>query len=107
MFALVIPGLILLRGLYLSQYYIIDQDLAPVEALKKSFEQSKPHAGYIWGTIGVGAVFGILTVGIGQIAVVGTILSLAVGLIYLFGPALRYGEIAKDIPVELDTKLEV
>ena len=96
--ALLIPGLILIRGFYLAQFYLIDNKLKPIEALKKSFQNSKPHAGYIWGTIAVEIVISIIGSPLGKIPVLGFFLTLAIGTIYLFGPALRYGEIAKNLP---------
>jgi len=89
----IIPGLILIRGLTLSAYYLIDKNLGPTDALKQSFAESKHHAGYIWGTIGVGIVFSMLSSSVGRIPVAGYIFAILVAMIYLFGPALRYKEI--------------
>ena len=96
--ALIIPGIILIRGLYLAQYHMIDQNLSPIEAIKKSYRTSQPHAGYIWGTIGVGIVFSLIGSTLGQIPVIGYIISLAASLPYYFGAALRYNEI-KQLPI--------
>jgi uncharacterized membrane protein len=97
--AFIIPGLILLRALYLAPYFLIDQKLGPIEALKASYEASKPNAGYIWGVIGVIMVFGIFGSIVGKMPIVGPLLSLATGLLYAFAPALRYREIIKTLPI--------
>jgi len=89
----IVPGLILIRGFMLSAYYLIDKNLEPVAALKQCFAESKHHAGYIWGTLGVGIVFNMLSSSVGRIPVAGYILAILVTMIYLFGPALRYKEI--------------
>lgn len=99
----IIPGLILYRGFYLAQYYVIDQQLEPFEALRKSWADSKPNAGYIWGTIGVQTLIGIVASGIGSIPVAGQILSLAIGYIYWYAPAIRYSEIARNYVVPVET----
>ncbi len=100
--ALIIPGLILVRGFCLAPYYVIDQKLSPVEALRKSYADSKPNAGYIWGVIGVGLLFGIVSSALGYIPVIGYVVGMVVGLVYLFAPAFRYGEITKNQVVRLD-----
>ena len=99
--ALIIPGLILIRGFYLAPYYIVEQNIGPVEALKKCFADSKPNAGYIWGVIGVTIGFAAMSSFVGRVPVAGYMLSLLVGLVYLFAPVLRYTEIAKNLPIRL------
>ncbi|HEX8182344.1 MAG TPA: hypothetical protein VF575_01965 [Candidatus Saccharimonadales bacterium] len=96
--AFIIPGLILLRGFYLSMYYVVDRNLGPVDALKQSYNDSKPHAGYIWGLIGVALIIAFLSSGLDEIPVVGYVLSLAFGYIYSFAPAIRYNEITSAAP---------
>ncbi len=101
--ALLIPGLILLRGLYLAQYYQIDQKMAPMAALQTSYEASKSQAGYIWGTIGILIVFRTLAFVVSSIPLIGYLLSIIVGLLYMYGPALRYVEITASLPVKMNT----
>lgn len=86
----IIPGLILLRGLVLSPYYLMDHKIGAIDAMKLSFNESKPHAGYIWSMIGVGTLIGLASGIIGAIPLIGYIAGIVVGLVYLFGPALRY-----------------
>lgn len=91
----IVPGLFLIRSYYLTQFYVIDQKLGPIKALKKARSDSKPNAGYIWGTIGVLILFSLLSSTLVWIPVIGNVLSLIVGLLYAFAPAMRYDEIKK------------
>lgn len=93
--ALIIPGLLLIRGFFLAPYYVVDQNLGPIEALKKSYADSVPVSAWIWGLIGVQTVFGIIASLLGKISAVGPILSIAASYIYVFAPAIRYAEITK------------
>jgi len=97
--ALIVPGLILIRGFYLAQYYIVDEEIGMVDALKKSFNDSKPNAGWIWGTIGVTVVFGALGSILGKLPVAGYLLSLLTGYVYVFAPAIRYAEVTRNLKV--------
>jgi hypothetical protein len=98
-FALIVPGLILARGFYLAQYYVVDDKIDMVDALRKSFNDSRPNAGWIWGLIGVTVIFGVLGSLLGRLPVAGYLLSLITSYIYIFAPAIRYAEIAKDFKV--------
>lgn len=89
----IIPGLIIIRGILLSMYYLIDKNLRPLEALKQSYTESKHHAGYIWGIIGVGVVLNTTSSLVGRIPVVGYLLAITLSLPYIFLPVLRYKEI--------------
>lgn len=98
--AFIIPGLILLRGLLLAYFYMIDKNLTVTAALKQSFAASKPHAGYIWGIIGVSFLFSLVSFSLGRLPIVGPLLSLGISSIFMFAPALRYSE----IELKLDPK---
>lgn len=91
----IIPGLILIRGFLLAPYYLVDKKLGPIEALKTSFAESKPHAGWLWGVLGVMLVFALASTLVGKLPVVGYLLSIIVSYIYIFAPAIRYKEIAR------------
>jgi uncharacterized membrane protein len=95
--ALIIPGFFTIRGVYLSQYFLIDRKIDPSTAIRESFKASRPVSGYIWGTIGVMILFNFLGSSVSFIPVLGAILSIAVPLMYLFGPALRYTESVKEL----------
>lgn len=98
--ALIVPGLFLLRSFYLGEYYLVDKKLGAVESLKHSRKDSLPNAGYIWGTIGVAILFGMLSNILGEIPVAGYLIAVAVVLLFAFGPALRYNEISKLTPAK-------
>lgn len=105
--ALVVPGLMFMRGLLLAQYYLIDTDLGIVGSMKQSYQDSKPVSAWIWGLIGV--IIGISLIGsvLARLPVVGQLLSLAVVYPYIFAPALRYMEVsgkASQVP-ELSSEL--
>lgn len=105
--ALIVPGLILIRGFFLAPYYVVDQKMGPIEALKASFQDSRPHAGWIWGVIGVEIAFGLAAFAVGLVPVLGTLISMAISYIYIFAPAIRYGEIAKRLKSPVATPTEV
>jgi hypothetical protein len=90
---IIIPGLIALRAFYLAPYYLVDQNMGPIQAMKQSARDSKPVSAWVWGVIGVTAVFSLVGGFFQHIPLVGVIVSSALSLIYLFGPVLRYGEI--------------
>lgn len=99
---LIVPGLIFLRRYVLGLYYIVDQDKTISEAMQLSADQSKPAAGYIWGSLGVVVAVG-LTIGLGGLvfqslpgvyAIISSLLSLST----LFVLALRYAEVAYSGP---------
>jgi hypothetical protein len=96
--ALIIPGFFAVRGAFLAQYYLMDKELGPSDALSRSIKESKPISGYLWGTIGVIFLFSFLGSTVSYIPVVGVLLNIAIPLIYAFGPALRYEEASKAVP---------
>lgn len=91
---LIVPALIILRRYFLAPFYMIERNLGILSAMDISSKQSKPAAGYIWGTIGVMVTFMMLASILSYVAIFGAILSSVVPLIYLFGPVLRYKEVA-------------
>lgn len=97
----IIPGLIILRGTYIASFYVIDGRMGPIEAIKASLKATAPVSGWIWGTIGVGFLIGIGAVLLSAIPYVGVLLGTAIGYIYAFAAAIRYGEIALDIKPEV------
>lgn len=91
---LVIPGLILLRAFYLTPYYVVEQKLSPMQAVRKSISETRPVSYWIWTLLGVTLVFVIAVFIVVDIPVVGPILGLSIPYVYAFAPALRYGEIS-------------
>lgn len=93
--AFIIPGLLLIRGFMLAPYYIVDQNMGPAQALRQSYRDSRSVSLYIWGIIGVTMVFALLGSILGIIPVFGSVISLAVGYIYVFAEPMRYVEVVR------------
>jgi len=89
----IVPGVIFMRRYFLAGYYMIDQDLGIIEAMKASALQSKQFSGSIYGIIGVYIVLAIAAGFLGIIPIFGTIAGLLIQFIYSFAPAVRYTEI--------------
>jgi hypothetical protein len=100
----IIPGLILARGFFLAPYYLIDKDMGPLEALKRSYIDTKPVTASVWGVIGVTFAFIFIGTILGSIPVVGAILGLGITYTYIFARPLRYGEIARGLSIPTKTK---
>lgn len=49
----IIPGLIILPRLSLAHYFLIDKNMGVMDAYKASWNETKGHAGKVWGIIGV------------------------------------------------------
>lgn len=92
---LIVPGLVVLNRYFLTPFYIVDQNLGLGPAMSASRADAEHAAGYIWGTVGVLVAFAILASIVSYIALIGVILSAFVALMYLFGPVLRYREVAQ------------
>lgn len=88
---LVVPGFFMIRRYYLVSYFVADQGLSPVQALKKCKEQSIKASGYVFGLLGVTLLLSLT----GIIPLIGGILSMVLGFLYGVAPALRYLEIKK------------
>jgi hypothetical protein len=96
---LIVPGAIVLRRYILTPYYIVDQNLSIRQAMGKSAKQTKPVAGFVWGTMGVIVVL-LLAITVissiffsipGATVIVSALLSPA----YFFILALRFNDIVK------------
>jgi hypothetical protein len=98
---LIIPGLVILRRYCLTTFYIVDQNLSIREAMSKSAAQTKPVAGYVWGTLGVVLVLtlavGLLSSLFDSIPGATVVLSSLLAPAYLFLLALRYVDITSHI----------
>jgi hypothetical protein len=92
---LIVPGLIVLRRYYLTPFYIIDRKLDIGAAMTAAHQETNLVAGFVWGTIGVVVAFAIVASILSVAGPVGVVAADFVALIYLFGPVLRYREIAK------------
>lgn len=93
----IVPGLILMRRYLMAPYYLIDQNLGIREAMQRSAADSSPVSWYIWGVYAVYIftylfclyVFSAIAASMYSVALASFISNL-----YVFAPALRYGEIA-------------
>ena len=60
MLLLIIPFFFVVPRLTLTPYFLIDNDLGPIEALKASWNETKGHSGKVWGIVGATLVFALL-----------------------------------------------
>ncbi len=82
---LVVPGVILALGLSLAQYYLVDQEMGPVEAMLASWDATKGHKGkiFLYGLAGFLVILaGTLACCVGICAALPT-LSVGTAIIYL------------------------
>lgn len=82
----IVPGLFVLKRYILAPYYLVDHTIGPLEAMRRSAEDSKRFGGAIWGLIGV-----TVLIGIASVIPFGGILQ----LLYYGAPAARYEEITR------------
>ncbi len=81
----IIPGIIVaIRG-SLGMYYVVDQQMGPIEAFKASWAATKGNSGKVWGIIGVAFLI-ILPV----FTIIGIVVTLYLGLMYSAAMALLY-----------------
>jgi uncharacterized membrane protein len=81
-----VPGIILALGIMLYGALIVDQDMAGIDAIKKSWEMTKGHKLniFLFGLIGIGVVIaGALACGIGMLLVSIPMGYIGVAYIYL------------------------
>jgi uncharacterized membrane protein len=101
---LIVPGFIMLRRYLLSGYYLVDQNLSIREAMRRSAASSKPAAGYIWGIVGVQALFSVGSAILGLLpGGIGAFVADAVILLVCFLPALRYVELRDNLQAPAHT----
>ncbi|MEO7097547.1 MAG: hypothetical protein ABI175_30075 [Polyangiales bacterium] len=85
MILLIVPGIIAALGLSLTQYYVIDREMGPMEALRASWDAMKGNKGRMFGFMW--AAFGIMLLGalaccMGTLAAAPTV-GVAMAIIYL------------------------
>ena len=78
----------MIRRYTLASYFLIDQNLGILEAMRRSSAATKGFSGAIWGLVGVQALIGAP----GWIPFIGPILSAGTAMLYGCAPALRYEE---------------
>jgi hypothetical protein len=82
---LIVPGVILGLGLFLSTLYVIDQNMGPIDAMKASWAATQGQKGHIFlfGLVALAMYFGgYIACGIGLLAVI-PILLVAHSILYL------------------------
>lgn len=77
---LIVPGILLIPRIYLTEYFIVDKDMGPVEAIKASMAITKGNTGKVWNIIGVGILFAILF-----ITIIG--IPFSIYLLFMYGAA--------------------
>jgi hypothetical protein len=89
----VVPGIILMLGTMIAQYYVVDQAMGPIEAIKTSWAATDGHKGalfvYWLASIAVG-LLGLLACCIGYLPAF-VVISLGMAIIYLRLAGLAQG----------------
>lgn len=88
---LIVPGLIMIRRYFLAPYVMVDKNTGILDSMRQSAALSKPYSGSVWGVIGVSVLLSVP----GVIPIIGSFISLALGVLYSVAPALRYEELKK------------
>lgn len=57
--AFIVPFFFVLPRVILAPYYLIDQDMDAIAALKASWDQTKGHSAKVWGIIGASIVMAL------------------------------------------------
>lgn len=94
---LIVPGLFMLKRYYLAPYYLLDQNLTALEAMRRSAADSRRYGGAIWGLLGVTLLIGIAGAILDIVPVLGWIASAILTVAYLCAPAVRYLQIKHDL----------
>jgi hypothetical protein len=81
----IVPGVFLIKRYLLAPYYLVDQNIGVLEAMKQSAAGSKRFSGAVWGLVGVQILVALSCI----IPIVGLILS----VMYMCAPAIRYYQI--------------
>jgi uncharacterized membrane protein len=86
---LIVPGLFAIQRLLLAPYFLVDQKMGIIAAIKASFKTAKKHSAAIWGITGILIAINI----IGIIPLWGWIASALLTVAYLCAPAIRYYQV--------------
>ena len=95
---LIVPGLFALQRLLLAPYFLVEQRLGVIAAMKKSNAAAKANSGAVWGVVWVLVAINVL----GLIPGIGWIIGTALTIAYLCAPAIRYLQITlkQSAPIE-------
>lgn len=78
----IVPFFFVMPRLALATYYLVDQDLGPVEAIKASWVGTKGSALKVWGIVGATILMALLAV---------TIIGIPFAIYFLFMYSVAYG----------------
>ncbi len=83
---LVVPFFFVLPRLLLTPYFLVGDDMEPLDAVKASWDQTKGHSMKVWGIIGVNVAFALLL-----LTIIGIPFALYFMFMYSAASALLYG----------------
>jgi hypothetical protein len=86
----IIPFFLVLPRIIMASYYLVDQNLGIIEALKTSWNNYKAFKG-IWGVLGVIILLCIPSF----LPVIGWLIGIVLTLLYSVAPAIRYEQIKR------------
>ena len=81
----IIPFFFVFPRLFLVNYYILDKNMNPLEAIEASWEHTKGNVGKVYGIVGV-----YILIILPSITIIGVIATLYFGFMYLPASALLY-----------------
>jgi hypothetical protein len=85
----IVPFFFMWRRYILSPFYLVDRNIGVFDALKQSAADSKRFSGEVWGVVGVETLIGVVS----GIPIIGWIVGVVAGLLYLCAPVVRYRQI--------------
>jgi hypothetical protein len=90
-FLLIIPAFFIIPRIYLSVYFVVDQNLNPIDAIKASWKATEGHLGKIYGVIGVNLLI-LLPI----ITLIGVLATVYFGFMYYAANAILYVYLTKN-----------
>jgi hypothetical protein len=93
---LVVPAFFIIPRIYLSLYYVVDQDLDAGAALKASWNDTRGNLGKIYGIVGV-----YICIALPSITIIGILATIYFSFFYLAAGAILYAYISNhaNVPV--------
>lgn len=87
--ALVVPFFFVLPRISLASYYVVDQKMSGIDALKASWAATKGHSLKVWGVIGVNILF-LLLFAVLLITIIGALFAIYFWIMYSAALTLLY-----------------
>lgn len=91
LFALIIPGIILIWRLYFVLYILVDKRVGIIDAFKQSWNMTRGYAGAVYGVILVTILLSLGNI----VPIFGPLVAFVLTSIYMVAPALRYQELKR------------